>query len=59
MKDNFFYAINRFWQANIIEYIDVLKGNPLRLILLFIDLAIVIFLAYKLIKITKNLEYGN
>lgn len=54
MKDNFFYAINRFWQANIIEYIDVLKGNPLRLILLFIDLAIVIFLAYKLIKITKK-----
>ena len=54
MKDNFFYAINRFWQANIIEYIDVLKGNPLRLILLFIDLAIVIYLVYKLIKITKK-----
>lgn len=54
MKDNFFYAINRFWQTNIIEYIDVLKGNPLRLILLFIDLAIVIFLVYKLIKITKK-----
>lgn len=54
MKDNFFNAIDTFWQANIVEYITQLQENPLRLISLAIDLAIVIFLIYKLIKITKK-----
>ena len=54
MKDNFFSEISTFWQMNVVEYIKILQGNPLRLILLFIDLAIVIFLGYKLIKITKK-----
>jgi len=52
MKDNFFSAIDRVWQINVIQYIQNLQDNPLRLILLIIDLAIVIFLLYKLIKIT-------
>ena len=54
MKDNFFSKIDTFWQINVIEYVKILQENPLRLILLFIDLAIVIFLAYKFIKITKK-----
>lgn len=54
MKDNFFNTINTFWQVNVIGYIQQLQENPIRLILFFVDLAIVIFLAYKLIKITKN-----
>lgn len=54
MKDNFFIAINEFWQLNVIEYINLLQQNPLRVITLAIDIAIVIFLIYKLIKITKN-----
>ena len=54
MKDNFFSEIDKFWQANVIEYIKILQDNPLRLILFFIDLAIVIFLAYKFIKMTKS-----
>ena len=54
MKDNFFNTIDTFWQVNVIGYIQQLQENPVRLILFFIDLAIVIFLAYKLIKITKN-----
>ena len=54
MKDNFFSAIDRVWQINVIQYIQNLQDNPLRLILLIIDLAIVIFLLYKLIKITRK-----
>lgn len=54
MKDNFFDAMNHFWQINVVEYIQMLQENPIRLISLMIDLAIVIFLAYKLIKMTKN-----
>lgn len=54
MKDNFFNAIDTFWQVNVVEYITNLQENPLRLISLAIDLAIVIFLVYKLIKMTKK-----
>ena len=54
MKDNFFTVMDNFWQINVVEYIQVLQENPLRLISLVIDLAIVIFLGYKLIKITKK-----
>lgn len=54
MKDNFFNTINNFWEVNIMQYIVELQENPIRLITLTIDLAIVIFLIYKLIKITKS-----
>lgn len=54
MKDNFFNEIDTFWQVNVLEYIKMLQENPARLIFFFIDLAIVIFLIYKLIKITKK-----
>lgn len=54
MKDNFFTAMNDFWQLNIVNYIDELNQNPLRIISLILDLTIVIYLAYKLLKATKN-----
>lgn len=54
MKDNFFTTINDFWEINIINYIEELNQNPLRIITLILDLVIVIFLAYKLLKATKN-----
>ena len=54
MKDNFLIAMESFWQTNIVQYIQNLQDNPLRLILLVIDLTIVIFLLYKLIKITRK-----
>ncbi len=54
MKDNFFSALDTFWQINVVEYIQMLQENPLRLISLVIDLTIVIFLIYKLIKMTKQ-----
>lgn len=55
MKDNFFNTIlNDFLQTNIMEYITYLQEEPLRLIPFFLDLAIVIFLAYQIIKITRK-----
>lgn len=54
MKDNFYTAISDFWQINIINYIQDLSQNPLRIISLILDLTIVIFLIYKLLKTTKN-----
>lgn len=54
MTDNFFNIMDKFWQINIINYIEYLRENPLRLITFIIDITIVIFLAYKLIKITKK-----
>lgn len=59
MKDNFYTAISDFWQINIINYIQGLSQKPLRIISLILDLAIVIFLIYKLLKTTKIQEYGN
>ena len=56
MKDSFFNTINNFWQVNVINYIEHLKVNPIRIILLIIDLSIVIFLAYKIIRATKKLR---
>lgn len=54
MKDNFFTVIDRFWQINIVNYVQNLSQNPLRVISLILDLTIVIYLAYKLLKATKN-----
>lgn len=54
MKDNFYLAFDSFWQTNIINYIQQLTENPLRIISLILDLAIVIYLIYKLLKTTKN-----
>lgn len=54
MKENFFTAISDFWQINIGNYIQELNQNPLRIISLILDLTIVIYLIYKLLKATKN-----
>ena len=54
MKENFFTGISDFWQINIVNYIQELHQNPLRVISLILDLSIVIFLVYKLLKTTKN-----
>jgi diadenylate cyclase len=54
MKDNFFTASSDFWQVDIVNYIEELNQNPLRLISLILDLTIVIYLVYKLLKATRN-----
>lgn len=54
MVDNFMANINNFVKVNIISYIQELYQYPIKLIPLIIDLAIVIFLFVKFIKIMKD-----
>lgn len=54
MKDSFFTELNNFWEINVVNYISELNQNPLRIVSLILDLTIVIFLIYKLLKATKN-----
>ena len=54
MFGNFINGINSFYQNNIVGYISNLYQYPIRLFLLVIDLSIVIFLVYQLIKVSKR-----
>ncbi len=54
MKDSFSEALSNFWQLNIVTYFNELMQNPLRIISLILDITIVIFLVYMLIKLVKN-----
>lgn len=54
MKDNLEFAFSEFWNLNVVNYFNELGQNPIRIISLLLDLAIVIFLIYKLAKITKK-----
>ena len=54
MKDNFFTTINDFWEINIVNYIQELNNNPFRIISLVLDISIVVYLIYKLVRVSKN-----
>ena len=54
MKSTFFTNINNFWELNIINYFQEFQQNPIRLVSLILDLVIVFFLIYKLLKATRN-----
>ena len=54
MIDNFMITMQNFWNQNIVQYMQTLYQYPIKLISLILDLVIVIFLGYKLIKILKN-----
>ncbi|MFR0822491.1 MAG: diadenylate cyclase CdaA [Clostridia bacterium] len=54
MKEDFMTAFNNFWNFNVVNYMNQLQEHPFRLISLALDITIVIFLAYKFIKVTKN-----
>lgn len=43
-----------FYNENILSYIRVLQENPIRLFTWILDIAIVIFLAYELLRIVKD-----
>lgn len=47
-------AINLFYEQNILAYIQSLQEYPIKLVSLVIDIGIVIFLAYELLKIVKG-----
>ncbi|MBQ9657803.1 MAG: diadenylate cyclase CdaA [Clostridia bacterium] len=46
--------LNNFFEQNILTYIQTLQAYPVKLISVILDLAIVIFLAYHLVKIAKG-----
>lgn len=54
MEENIGNILNNFYEQNILSYLETFKQYPVKLISVILDLAIVIFLFYSLIKITKN-----
>ncbi len=54
MSNDFTNIFSEFWQINVMNYIQELINNPIRIICLVLDLTIVIFLVYKFIKLIKN-----
>ena len=54
MKNNLITVFDDLGKIDITNYINELGGNPLRIVSLIIDLAIVIFLIYKFVKYTRN-----
>ena len=54
MIKNLNEAINQLYKNQVLYNLEELYNNPLRLILMIIDLIIVIFLLYKVVKTVKN-----
>lgn len=54
MKENFILNIGTTFETNILEYIKLLKENPITLISLALDLAIVIYIIIKIFKLAKS-----
>lgn len=53
MINNFLIKLNEY-QNGVVGYLDTLYQNPIKLIMLILDISIVLFLAYKLLKLAKN-----
>ena len=49
-----FESVATFFEENIISYFSILAAYPIKILILAIDLAIVIFLILKLVKAVKN-----
>lgn len=54
MIDNLAKNLNTFYQHNIVDYLNELYEYPIKLIPVIVDIAIVLFLLYKLIKSSKK-----
>ena len=52
--ENIGVVLNRFYEQNILTYIQMYQEYPIKLISLILDIAIVIFLAYELLRIVKD-----
>ena len=53
MINNFWVKLNEY-QNRVVGYLDTLYQNPIKLIMLILDISIVLFLAYKLLKLAKD-----
>ncbi|MDO5555457.1 MAG: hypothetical protein Q4G09_02035 [Clostridia bacterium] len=54
MKSTLFSPILEYTQTDITNYLNMLKDNPIKIIMLLIDILIVVFIAVKLIQILKE-----
>ena len=45
---------SNFFEHNILAYIRTLQEYPIKLVSLILDIAIVVFLAYQLLRIVKD-----
>ena len=54
MKDDIITGISDFYETHILARIVQMWEHPIALILFLIDIAIVIFLAYKILRLTKD-----
>lgn len=54
MKENFITDIVSIWEKNISEYFGLLQQYPIKLVSLILDLAIVIFIIVKILKLAKK-----
>ena len=54
MKSTLFNLNLGYTGQDIINYLNLLKDNPMRIVMLIIDITIVIFLAVKLLQIVKE-----
>ena len=52
--NNIGIIFNNFYQQNILSYIRLLQEYPIKLVTLIIDILIVLFLAYELLRIVKD-----
>ena len=52
--ENIGVVLNRFYEQNILTYIQMYQEYPIKLISLILDIVIVIFLAYELLRIVKE-----
>lgn len=54
MVENFGNIFTNFYENNILGYLETLYKYPIKLVLLIIDLTLVTFLIYKLLKVAKQ-----
>ena len=52
--NNIGVVLNSFYEHNILTYIKMYQEYPIKLISLIIDIVIVVFLAYELLRIVKD-----
>lgn len=54
MINNFIIKFNSLHENKVIGYWNELSQSPIKIIMLIIDISLVLFLAYKLLKVAKN-----
>ena len=52
--NNIVTMLNNFYEQNILTYLNLWKEYPIKLVSLILDIVIVIFLAYELLRIVKD-----